>query len=161
MAMSIEPAALIADLAAAIAAGEQPEPEVAQAFASAVGDWLEGRARSLDVALGVGGQAGFEHARNRYRRAQRDRHLRAAHALAEGTGTWSRCVALAEAVERFESRIWQRWRDLAEPPQGCATINAHLFHARRLNGRPLPSTAEGLRLRVTQAQNDRDLASAA
>lgn len=156
-----DPAARLATLAAALEAGEQPDPEAARAFAAGVRAWLEGETRSLDAALRVGGAAGLEGARNRYRRARRDRHLRLAHSLVTAGGPWSRCVALAEAVERFEARIWPRWQHLAAPPEGCAEINAHLFHARRLNGRPLPATAEGIRLRVTQEQPPRDLASAA
>lgn len=156
-----EPAALIADLASALEAGRDPDPAAAAQFAKAVQRWLNGEAKSLDVALGIGGQAGLEHARNRYRRAQRDRHLNATYQLAAAPGPWTKCLALAAAIKYFESRIWPRWQDLDEPPAGCSEINAHLFHARRYNARPLPATAEGIRQRITQEQPARDLASAA
>lgn len=156
-----DPAALVADLAAALAAGTEPEPEAARTFSAAVSAWLEGQAASLDEALKLGGRAGLEHARSRYRRRLRDRHLKDAAALLNAAGIWSASVALAAEVERFERRLWPKWRDLPEPPPGCASINAHLWRARRINGKSLPSTPEGLRQRLTQEQACSDLGAVA
>lgn len=131
----------LVDLAARLAAQAPPESPESD-FARAVERWSLGAVDTLDEALGLVGAPGRERAATRWRRAQRDRHLRRALALVEGDSPWRRCLALEREIERFESVIWPRWRDRTAPPPEASRLRAELFQARRLDA--LPTTARQL-----------------
>jgi hypothetical protein len=61
-------------------------------------------------------------------------------------------VALAREVETFQTRVWPRWQHLDEPPSDASRLRWHLWHARRLNARPLPASAEGSRVRIAHPE---------
>lgn len=109
----------------------------AAAFVLALDAWLDGRAATLDAALGLTATGpGKERALTRWRRARRNQHLRAALALVDGGYSWQRCLALAKEISRFESDLWPRWRDLPDPPDGASALRQALFHARREGALP-------------------------
>lgn len=75
------------------------------------------------------------------RRALRDAALRDALAVLAPAASWRACVALAQAVQRFEARVWPRLRDGA-PVGDLGPLDAVLLRARL--AAPLPATARQL-----------------
>lgn len=154
---SAKSVAALAELAAALETGCTPDPAAARLFALAFTDWLEGRRKSLDAALGLGGEAGLEGGRRRYLEARRDQHLAAARNLISAP-PWKRLEVLADEIKRFEQMVWPRWSALGEPPPSASALRRHLFTARSLNARALPQTAQGLAKRIgTQPRPHREL----
>lgn len=75
------------------------------------------------------------------RRARRDHWLRQAWDRIAGEVTpWQRSEKLAEAVHRFRSIRWPRWRALAACPESASVVDAALFEAFRAHER-VPGTA--------------------
>ena len=68
------------------------------------------------------------------------RYLRNVHLREAGRALDWNAAEMAEAVERFERRIWPAWRGRAEPPERAETINAELFRARRISPSRLPNS---------------------
>jgi len=97
----------------------------AQRVGKALAEWLAGKDGRLDVALGIGGQAGRADPRNELRRQQRDEHLRDAARL---YGVDAR--SLAERLVRYASTSWRR--EMGEtycPPNRLGKIEEHLWRA--------------------------------
>ena len=68
------------------------------------------------------------------------RYLRNVHLRAGGRALDWNAAEMAEAVERFERRIWPAWRGRTEPPERAESINAELFRARRISPSRLPNS---------------------
>ncbi len=119
-----------------------PAPDTPAAFfVAGIRRWLSGSARSMDDALGLTGSPGIETARTRYLRHRRDAHLLTAWRLLDGKPT-PRAAALADAIRRFESDIWPRWRDLEAPPASASSLGRAVWEARRCGS--LPTSARQL-----------------
>ncbi|GEM_PF-1546730 len=100
-------------------------------------------AGSLDKCLGLVGKPGKRRISTRFRKHERDRHLRAAWALCVGESDWARSCNLTDEIRRFASIIWPRWRELREPPADSSQLRAHLFWAFK-QGLLVPETAPGI-----------------
>lgn len=75
------------------------------------------------------------------RRACRNFWLRRAWgAIGKQLSPWCRSEKLAAAVRDFESRHWQRWRTLEQPPADGSELDVALFQAFRSHAR-IPFTA--------------------
>jgi hypothetical protein len=74
-------------------------------------------------------------------RARRDHWLRQAwDRVGDHVTPWQRSEKLAEAVRRFRSILWPRWRALAASPSTASQVDAALFEAFRSHDR-VPATA--------------------
>ncbi|MCU7813131.1 MAG: hypothetical protein KZQ77_18145, partial [Candidatus Thiodiazotropha sp. (ex Notomyrtea botanica)] len=73
----------------------------------------------------------------RFLTAKRNRFLsKARDTLTEKPAGWPRCVELGRQIDRFETRIWPRWKDLDSPPGDPANLHRFLFYARRYGELP-------------------------
>jgi len=121
--------ALIADLGRGTL-----RPAVAHWLGGGLGRWLAGSG-DLAACLELRGDGG-----NRPRQAVmlqlRDFHIREAAKLCKARDPVAQAKELAAEIATFESAIWPRFRDLEYPPESA--LRSNLFHARKLNGKPLP-----------------------
>lgn len=138
-------AQLAADLEAADPAPDSP----AAAFVAGVQRWLEGRAPSLDSALGLDGSQGIRKARTRWLKAKQREHLMSAWNCLDGS-PWLRSVQLAKEIDRFETVIWPAWSRLDRPPANASRLRTALWEARRSG--PLPGSERRLHDIVTAAK---------
>ena len=144
----VNPAARLAEFAAAIKAGAEPDAETLRYLATGVVRYLDGE--PLEDALALTGAPGTETPRTCYRRAMRNAYLRAASAeLPPGAANPARL--LATAVRHFESVLWPRWRRLDAPPARASILDRHLFAARHYG--ELPRTERRLRA-ICRAENN-------
>ncbi|WP_295450597.1 hypothetical protein [uncultured Thiodictyon sp.] len=138
------PAAALARVAAALEVGNLPDPDDRRRFADGVARWLNEGAADLEQALGLAGSVGRDSARTIYRRHLRDMALREAHGMMTGPAPWSRSVALADEIARFNSLVWPRVCHLSALPETPkpSKLRATLFAAARW--RPLPNSVRAV-----------------
>jgi len=75
------------------------------------------------------------------RRARRDSWLRSAwERMGDEVSPWRRSEQLADAVNRFRSTKWPRWRILGMAPDHATSVEQALFEAFRSHER-IPATA--------------------
>lgn len=129
--------------------GELADAEQPGDLSPACWRWLKGgcngfldgepmeRALGLNVAFAQGARAG-------YRLARRNRHLRRAAALIDGGSPGECARKLGDAVSRFSTRVWPRWRTLDTPPAEASGLYRELFQAMRAGNGRLPVSAKQL-----------------
>lgn len=118
----------------------QDSPQARRWIAGGLRAWLEtGGEVPLEYFLGL-----RRPDRLQWRR-WRQRHLlaRAARLLGHEASSWAGAVALAGEVATFETRIWPRWRQLAQPPAGASDLRATLDAVFRI-GLPVARSPRGL-----------------
>jgi len=130
-------------LAALVESGRPLPPDLAAWLADGLSAWLAaGGRRSLDASLGIVGR-GVRSLATHDATRRRDAALMSAFEFAHDgqhrDARW-RARALSAAIEKFERRTWPRVRDADEPPARLSRLERELFRARRLAGRPLPTT---------------------
>lgn len=96
----------------------------------------------LERALGLN-TASAQGARACYRLLQRDRHLRRAAALL--TGANPAAAQLGDAIAKFSTRVWPRWKTFTEPPPDASALYRELFHASRWADGRLPCSTRQIR----------------
>lgn len=104
--------------------------DVANWFGQGIEAYLLQRG-TLDQCLKLTGGGGIRKALTRHLTSKRNYHLRQAWSEIDGASPWRRSVALATQIQRFESILWPRWRDLTAAPVNCSRLRLHLFEAFR------------------------------
>lgn len=128
------------DRLAAFAAGDRSEDAaILEGIRAALGFYYrEAGTVPIEQCLGLPSRR----ARNGFAVAERDFWLRAAACQIDAAGGIGR--QLAEAVERFLSRTWPRWKNYVELPEDASRLNTCLFKAARACGGELPTSDDQL-----------------
>lgn len=124
---------------------ERLSPQVTRWLRTGFERWVAGRG-DLEACLGLRTGNPGDRPRQAVGLAIRDWHLRSAGRLCAGGSLSALARELAGEIEAFESRVWLRWKNLGDPPEGASKLRAHLFEARRLSGKPLPTFRQLLRI---------------
>jgi hypothetical protein len=129
---------------AELAAAERPgdlSPDCWRWLKGGCSGFLDGqpleRALRLNGAFAQGARAG-------YRLERRNRHLRRAADLLDATRPGERARKLGDAIAKFETRVWPRWRTLDTPPAESSPLYAEIFQAMRAGNGRLPVSAKQL-----------------
>lgn len=109
--------------------------------------WLQGaldayvyEGKSLEESLGF--KTGDTTRSPRWRIIDRQCAALLRDALWECAGN---AAELARQIERYETRLWPIYAG-KQPPADWSLLTRHIDAARRLRGKPLPSSGEGIRL---------------
>src|SRR3989344_4828885 len=108
-----------------LSSGASLPPETSAWFGSAFERFLIGEAASVDEALGIPVLSQATRAK-----VKRNFWLREAmRYLVNAPGGYSASRALAKEIQRFESRVWPRWKELENAPASSPGLDRCLFTA--------------------------------
>jgi len=125
---SADSVCLLLELANAAREGRPAPPAAADWLTAGVAGFLDGEPLALALGLAAAGP-GHASARHEFLARVRDHHLYEAHRLTGGPSPWSRSLALAREIRRFEATVWPRWRHCDAPPEGASGLRRALFAA--------------------------------